>query len=810
MVLTTVSDRTRSIWRSRLGSAFRTGLACSIVGCITLFGPLTLQKMVAFPALSYVTVILIVSEATLGDALRGCWNAIYGTLQGVLPAIFIFWMLGHARFSISTTLFVVIFSTFVVVLPASTHAVAKRIALAQIVILYSVTSVDGVHTGALLHPAHVAVSTAVGAFASVLALLLPFPRLAHYEVRKKCKLFNKNASERLALYVKALCAENNKEGLAHLSQAKILAKTGSSLLQIITLKQESMQWERPQCISPQLYYMKPVDKVQALELPLRGMELALTSSPSFPFRVADQELSNLLLSLKENTSVRSDSSTISETKSQILDKSLQTIFPDKNDLPSLFVLYCITLVQTDVKTDQPVKIDATNNPAPILEESMKVHKQESYPIGISWSDWNDRISCERIMLALKCSLSLGFAVFFGMIFSKENGFWSGLTVAVGMAFEREATFKVANLKAQGTVLGSIYGVLSCFIFQRFLFIRFLSLLPWIVFTSFLRQSRMYAPAGAASAVIGALLILGRKNYGPPSEFAIVRIAEAFIGLACSIIVELLLQPTRASTLSKIRLSECLGKLHECAQSTCLHFSSVSKQILNITELKEKEKKLKNHLSVLLKVMGEAEVEPNFWFRPFSNECYDKLHRSLSKMLEIFTFATHAIEFLVRDSHIPIAVWKEHQERVDRDLDLMRRMVCSSIKCLNELTSIKSLAALDKKIKRRDITLDLELGKLANANGYRGWNVHEDEMEKITGSFLQHSRELIDKIHAFKLEKHLECQIILSLSALGFCMNALMKETREMEKHVKDLIQSENPSTDINLHEIYCKINALRT
>ncbi|PIA39051.1 hypothetical protein AQUCO_02700312v1 [Aquilegia coerulea] len=805
---------------SRLGSAFRTGLACSIVGCITLFGPHTLQKMVAFPALSYVTVILIVSEATLGDTLRGCWNAIYGTLQGVLPTIFIFWALGHARFSITTILFVVMFSTFVVVLPESTHAVAKRIALAQIVILYSVTSVDGVHTRALLHPAHVAVSTAVGAFASVLALLLPFPRLAHYEVRKKCKLFNKNASARLTLYVKALCAENDNEALGSLSQAKSLAKTGSSLLQIIKLKQESMQWERPQCISPQLYYMKPLDKVEALELPLRGMELALTSSPTFPFRVADQDLSVLLLSLKENTSVRSDqpkgspysSSTMSETKSQILDKSLQTLqpsFPDKNDLPSLFVLYCITLIQTDIKTDQPVKIAATNNLALIPKESMKVHKQELCPIGNSWRDWNGRISYERIMLALKCSLSLGFAVFFGMKFSRENGFWSGLTVAVGMAFEREATFKVANLKAQGTVLGSVYGVLSCFIFQRFLFIRFLSLLPWIVFTSFLRQSRMYAPAGAVSAVIGALLILGRKNYGPPSEFAIVRIAEAFIGLTCSIIAEFLLQPTRASTLSKNRLSECLGTLHDCAQSMSLHFSSVSKEILNLTELKEKEKKLKIHLSALLKVMGEAEAEPNFWFRPFSNECYGKLHRTLSKMLEIFMFATHAIEFLVRESHIPEAVWKEHQERVDRDVDLLRRMVCSSIKCLNELTSIKSLVALEKEIKGRDITCDLELGKQANANGCKGWNVDEDEMEDITSSFLQHSREMMDKIHSFKGDKHLECHIVLNLSALGFCMSALMKETRELEKNVKDLIQSENPSTNVNLHEIYCKVNALR-
>ncbi|KAF9600868.1 hypothetical protein IFM89_013464 [Coptis chinensis] len=229
-----------------------------------------------------------------------------------------------------------------------------------------------------------------------------------------------------------------------------------------------------------------------------------------------------------------------------------------------------------------------------------------------------------------------------MIFSKENGHWSGVTVAVGMAFEREATFKVANLKAQGTVLGSIYGVLSCFLFQRFLEIKFLSLLPWIIFTSFLRGSMMYGQVGATSAVIGALIILGRKNYGPPAEFAIVRIAEAFIGLTCSVMVELLLQPTRASGLSKIQLSQSLMALNECVQSLSFCVNSTSRQ-----QTKEKQKMLKIQVSALGKLKGAAEVEPNFWFIAFHSSSYAKLLESLSKMLELVFFATHAMEFLVQ-------------------------------------------------------------------------------------------------------------------------------------------------------------------
>ncbi|XXG80942.1 hypothetical protein AAC387_Pa09g1696 [Persea americana] len=143
------------------------------------------------------------------------------------------------------------------------------------------------------------------------------------------------------------------------------------------------------------------------------------------------------------------------------------------------------------------------------------------------------------LVAFKCLLALGLSVLFGLLFSKANVFWAGLAVAVSISPWREATFKSANVRAQGTVLGSVYGVLGCFISQRFMELRILVLIPWIVFTSFLRRSRMYGPAGGATASVGAILLLGRKGYGPPSDFAMTPITEVFIGVSCPILVELL-------------------------------------------------------------------------------------------------------------------------------------------------------------------------------------------------------------------------------------------------------------------------------
>lgn len=176
------SDHARAAWKSCIASAFRSALACTIVGCVTLFGPASFKHQIAFPAFSYVTVILIVTDATLGDVLRGCWDAFYASILGVCPAILSLWLIGPARLTASTTAAAVALSAFVVVLPENSHLLSKRIALGQIVIVYVLAFINGSQTEPIMHPIHVLASTFVGVVACVLALLLPYPGLACYEV----------------------------------------------------------------------------------------------------------------------------------------------------------------------------------------------------------------------------------------------------------------------------------------------------------------------------------------------------------------------------------------------------------------------------------------------------------------------------------------------------------------------------------------------------------------------------------------------------------------------------------------------------
>lgn len=179
---TVMKDHREYLWRVRLLSALRTVLACTIVGLTTLYGPQRLRKILTYPAFAYVTTILIVSNSTMGETLRGCCHALLASIQVMLPSILCLWLIGPGRFTAGLGTTVAAVFTFMVAVPESTNILAKRIAFGQIVIVFVGAVIHGAQTGVVMHPVHVAASTALGCVASLLAVLLPYPRLAYDEV----------------------------------------------------------------------------------------------------------------------------------------------------------------------------------------------------------------------------------------------------------------------------------------------------------------------------------------------------------------------------------------------------------------------------------------------------------------------------------------------------------------------------------------------------------------------------------------------------------------------------------------------------
>jgi hypothetical protein len=243
---------------------------------------------------------------------------------------------------------------------------------------------------------------------------------------------------------------------------------------------------------------------------------------------------------------------------------------------------------------------------------------------------------------------------------------------------------------------------------------------------------------------------------------------------------------------------------------CTRVNSVSLGISSkLSDLEQNQKRLQIQISELEKVIEEADVEPNFWFFPFHTACYGRLLQSLSKMVDLLHFIAQTVGYISLQQESQEGSWEEVVSKLNDNVKLFKEMVGSSNECSEQVTSIKSLTLLEMELEKKNVSWDddLELGKSQNPKIVMVSSLHENGMEEIIDSYLQHSEELLDKIHG-EDENELKCQALLNLTALGFCMSSLVKETREIEKEIKELVQWENPLSHIDLNEISSKIHAL--
>ncbi|KAB2622179.1 hypothetical protein D8674_024361 [Pyrus ussuriensis x Pyrus communis] len=691
---------------------------------------------------------------------------------------------------------------------------SKRIAFGQIVIVYVGTAIHCAEADelVLMHPIQVSLSTMLGASACVGAMLFPnlffyqkaslaavlSPYLAYDEVRQMCQKYAEIATKRFDLYLDAILSQDSSAALDFILQAKPLAEAGEKLLRSIEHKQEALLWERPtirNILNRSRFSVQ--EKLQEVEIPLRGIAMAATSCPSFPVAMIKKLQTDALLDMKKRIHDKLEQLEhftpfyIKKKTERSLDEafwSLETI--SHEDLLAFFFIGCLKILQENTEAVEECKHECSG-----IESSSGSQNQSNY-----CTKWSCRLLCiipskTSLRFAVKCSLSLGLAVQLGFLFNKREAYWAGLTIALSFVRGRQATFTLTNARAQSTAMGSIYGILCCFILKKVKDLSFLPLLPWLVLTSFLRHSRMYGQAGGISAAVGALLILGRRHYGPPLDFAIARITEVVIGLICFITVEILTSPARAATLAKLELSLGLGSLQECIKDLVIFDNEIASVG---PKLRQKQNKLKSHVNKLEKFIEEAQLEPNFWFIPFNGACYGKLLRSLSNMGNLSIIMSNIIEslsFVLQRSELDLEELRKPMKGIEKDLEIFKKKIGNSLQCLQELASNKSLAVHG--------THDIESGTLsARENGSRVSDSEKEETECLVDSFLQNSNELSDKIATMtgliEDRQKLRGQVTVCLGGLGFCISSLLGlgEVKEMEKDFQELIKLEHPSSHV--------------
>ncbi|CAN8259955.1 unnamed protein product [Cochlearia groenlandica] len=747
----------------RLSLALRTALACLIVSLTTLYGPKPIRNFTTFPAFSYLTTILIWlsdAEPTYGEVLKCCLDVSYATFQTVAIVLVSVLVVGQTLLGNELVAPVAVaVASFIVAFPVSTSLLTKRIAFGQIVVIY-VTFV--VFNGEVAHvfmlPFHVAASTALGAVASLLAVLLPFPRLAHSQMSKGCKLYAENALERLNLFVEIMMARDNTTAKVLIERAASLSKAARNTLKTIQIHHERMVWERPDTRFLRKKQKQPVEKLRATEFLLRGMEMGLGSCSSFPLGMNRDELTCILEAPRAQIA--------SELASSLKPEDRLKWHPEAEalytaSLPVSFFRYCVELFKGDFLSarQESQYVDKTQ------DEGLSKIKRVCDILCI----WMAR---ERFVFGFKCAISLGLAVLFGIMYNKKNGYWSGLTVAISLVTGRQATLTVANSRLQGTAMGSVYGLLCCSVFQNLQEFRFLPLLPWIAATVFMRHSKVYGQPGGVTAAIAALLILGRRNYGAPTDFAITRIVEASIGLLCFVFGEILITPARAATLARTELSHCLDALLDCIGSLVLCSELKSQQM---SDLRVKQAKLRSHVEALDRFTGEALTEPNIPFlRPLNVVSYNKLLGSFSKISDLCLYVSDGLKTLSEAQPSLGFPW----DQLTRDMKAFQEKLQSSVDCLEETASIKSLARLQKELQKRKICHDVEAGTTSSdSHSDIELGPSQDDADKFLVSFVTLLKEATDKTSSSTAaEEVFKSETALCLSSLEFCISRLMQET----------------------------------
>ncbi|XP_010473184.1 PREDICTED: uncharacterized protein LOC104752651 [Camelina sativa] len=762
-------------WLERLGLALRTAMACLIVSMTTLYAPKPLKHFTTFPAFSYLTTILIWlsdAEPTYGEVLKCCVDVSFATFQTTAIVLVSVLVVGPASLGNGFVAPVAVaLASFIVAFPVSTSLLTKRIAFGQIVVVY-VTFV--VFNGEVAHvfmlPVHLAASTALGAIASLLAVLLPFPRLAHSQMSKGCKFYAETALERLNLFVEVMMARDNTTAQVLIARAASFSAAAKNTLKSIKIHHDRLVWERPDTrFLRRKQKLNPEEKLHATEFLMRGLELALGSCSSFPQGMNHDELTRLLEGPRTHIAPQSSSTLKSQDS---LDWHLETGSLSTAALPVCFFRYCIKIFRGDFLS--------------MRQDSNSVNRsnteEETHPgnEGLSMTKKVLDILCvwmarEKFVFAFKCSISLGLAVLFGIMYNKQNGYWSGLTVAISLVSGRQATLTVANSRLQGTAMGSVYGLLCCFLFHRLEEFRFLPLLPWIILAVFMRHSKVYGQPGGVTAAIAALLILGRRNYGAPTEFAIARIVEASIGLLCFVFGEILVTPVRAATLARTELTHCLDALLDCIQSLVLCSEQKNQKMASVADLRKRQAKLKSHVDVLERLTGEALTEPKIPFlRPLNTVSYYKLLGSFSKISDLCLYVCDGLKNLSGVQPNLVFPW----ENITHDLRAFQEKLNPSVKCLKEITITKSQARLQKELQKRKICHDIEAGTTSNEN-YSNMELgpSQDDAERFTVSFVRLLKEATDKISDNTAEEVLKkSETALCLSSLGFCISRLMQET----------------------------------
>ncbi|CAM6112392.1 unnamed protein product [Calypogeia fissa] len=444
--------------------------------------------------------------------------------------------------------------------------------------------------------------------------------------------------------------------------------------------------------------------------------------------------------------------------------------------------------------------------------------------------------------SLKTALSMVLATTFGFLVlkGKTQAFWAPVTVGFIIGNFQGGSWRISNLRLQGTVLGSIYGFLALNASNNHKWAILLLLTPWVIFSSYIRYSPDYGYSGLVSAFTAAVLMLGRYQNDIKS-FAMDRITENFVGIMCFVFVETVIFPERAVVLVRRELVSSLVSLRDCVGAIVSVYTEEALQecpdcrSLAVIQIKQLEHRLRASFANQSVLSKEAALEPDLWFVPFPAEVYPKLIAIQGRMLDLLYFmvcSLHAtteecvseqMETLLKPLRTSLTAL---QEEVIASLDFLQEIL--QVKPVHEGGIVPRLkrwlaccpgltTATESRTSRGDVEQQTQPQSTSPyphhpllVLGRRDRSVDgiPTSLKAIMDSFERSFEEVFESLIAKTKEEGaiymLSNTVMMSFGSLTFSLHALLRETVHLEKAVHELLQAESRWSVVDLWENYAK------
>ncbi|EFJ36128.1 hypothetical protein SELMODRAFT_404621 [Selaginella moellendorffii] len=774
-------------WLSRLLSALRTGIACLLV----LLGVSKASRFVEFPVFGYVVTVLVLSESALGKALEDAAFVMYGTLQAAAFSMVVLSIIGTKNFSLGVCLTCIFVKSFLWSYLPNQKPVKKRLALAITTIVY-VNAYNNPLTHPVFFPLKLTLTTTLGTVSAIIALIFPVPRLSAYQVQYNTKLFAKLAMENFAVLVHAFCSNDQEEITSLCLQSKSVQRAALKAYSEIQRRKVETAWEPGVLVQARSQGENVSRMITNMNQYLIGMNIAIQQGAAVSKLVQDMtrnsleklgSWSNSFLSGTISSFPKSQIQAEKQVRIEEVREALLTLHdyaaatwnrsdctPDEEFRRMFFLFTVKKFVEEEIKILMAGQVPvALSHPAchhgckaaAISSGSaLPVHSSNTTPsnlVAATRRSLNLAANKKMVIEAFKIALSMVIAVYLGVLYRKDYGYWSTITVALGLFNHRTGTFKSTSLRLQGTALGTVYGYLVALTTHQALLTTIFAILPWLAFTSFMRKSKLLELTGASTAYTSAVIIVGRRRPGIVQDFAVLRMAMAVLGLGAFMAVEALICSRRAARLARRELELNLKKIQECMQVIFDVHSIECSECFKaaIPEVRKKEQTIRDGVERLRQLTAEARAEPDFWHAPFHDGIYSKLWESQSRITELLSYLSLAtVDFRSEG--------KLFTGGVTRQLKISQIGLSKTFECTYQ--------SLRQKRSKAQHTADIE-------NQFEESSIKDDAdtspPEEIYRDFqLVHS------------------EAALTIGAIGFCCHELLKQATYLKKLTQELLLQE--------------------